>query len=104
MVFAIGLNPNTTEERTWSYVALRHVPLDPQSFEFCGESLLHSFDARPTWVYATLHNIQRSTPQAALGNSCHGNVEVFLMEQRVAPEELEASRLVIVTEVPPVPY
>jgi len=104
MVFAIGFNPNETEERTWSYVALRHVPFNPQSFEFYGENLLHSFDARPTWVYATPHNIQRSTPQNALGNSCDGNADVFLMEQRVAPEELEASRLVIVTEVPPVPY
>ena len=104
MVFAIGFNPNETEERTWSYVVLRQIPSDLQRFGFYGENLLHSFDARPTWVYATPHNIQRSTPQNASCDSCHGNADVFLTEERVAPEELEASRLVIVTEGPPVPY
>jgi len=103
MAFAIGLNPDKTEERPWSYVVLRHVPIDPQSFEFYGENLLPNFDARPTWVYATPHNIQRTTPQNASCDSCHGNADVFLTEARVAPEELEANRPVIVTEVPTLP-
>ena len=104
MTLAIGLNPEKTDERPWSYVVLRHVPIDPQSFEFYGDDLLPNFDARPTWVYATPHNIQRITPQNQSCDSCHGNPEVFLTPERVAPEELEANRKVIVEEVPPLPY
>jgi len=104
MAFAIGLNVERTEERPWEYVVVRHVPIDPQSFEYYGEDLLPNFDARPTWVYATPHNIQRNTPQNASCASCHGNAELFLTEDRVAPEELEANRPVIVIEIPPLPF
>ncbi|MCB2224985.1 MAG: hypothetical protein KQH83_12545 [Actinobacteria bacterium] len=103
MAFAIGLNPDQSEERPWSYVVLRHVPIDPQSFAFYGDDLLPNFDARSTWVYATPHNIQRHTPQNASCDSCHGNAELFLTEDRVLPEELEANQPVIVTEVPSLP-
>ncbi|MCJ7725856.1 MAG: hypothetical protein MUP76_05645, partial [Acidimicrobiia bacterium] len=68
------------------------------------DDLLPNFDARPTWVYATPHNIQRNTPQNASCGSCHGNAELFLTEDRVAPEELEANRPVIVIEIPPLPF
>jgi thiosulfate/3-mercaptopyruvate sulfurtransferase len=101
MAFAIGYNAEQSEERPWSYVVLRHVPIDPASFEYYGENLLPNFDDRPTWAYATPHNIQRNTPQNASCDSCHGNAELFLTEEGVDPEEVEANRPVIVTDVPP---
>lgn len=100
MDFRIGLNTNQTAERPWQYVLLRHVPIDPDSFDFYGENLLPNFDNRPTWVEATPHNIQRVTPQAERCENCHGNTDVFLTTDAVAPEELQANLPVIVNEVP----
>ncbi len=100
MAFYIGMNHEQSEERPWSYVVLRHVPIDPESFSYYGDNLLPNFDARPTWVYATPHNIQKSTPQNSSCLNCHGNADIFLTEDKVDPEELEANRPVIVTEIP----
>jgi hypothetical protein len=100
MDFAIGINPEQSESRPWTYVVLRHVPIDPDSFEFYGEDLLPNFDNRPTWVYATPHNIQRNTPQNASCASCHDNADLFLTQDRVAPGELNANLPVIVDKVP----
>ena len=100
MGFAIGLNPRISEERPYEYVTLRHVPISTTSFEFYGENLLVNFDAAPTWVYATPHNIQRNTPQTESCDACHGNPEWFLTADKVRPEELEANQSVIVQEVP----
>ena len=61
--FFIGKNPLQDEYRPYEYSLLRHVPVAPTSFEYYGEDLLPNFDALPTWVYATPHNIQRITPQ-----------------------------------------
>ena len=101
MAFKIGLNPRTGPDRPWTYVPVRHVPIDPESFAYYGEDLLPNFDALPTWKYATPHNIQRNTPQTVSCDSCHGNAEFFLTSDDVAPEELEANKDVIVQEVPP---
>jgi len=57
----------------------------------------------PTWAYATPHNIQRKTPQTASCNACHGNPDIFLTEDKVSAEELQANQPVIIQEVPPVP-
>lgn len=102
MEFRIGLNTDQTEERPWEYVLVRHVPISPTSFEFYGENLLPNFDARPTWLEATPHNIQRVTPQAEACQNCHGNPELFLTADAVDPAELEANQPVIVEE-PPAP-
>ena len=67
----IGLNTDQTDERPWEYVLVRHVPISPESFEFYGDDLLSNFDARPTWLEATPHNIQRVTPQAEACENCH---------------------------------
>ena len=103
MAFAIGYNPIRSDERPWKYVVLRHVPIDRESFAFYGDDLLSNFDALPTWVYATPHNIQRHTPQNESCLSCHGSDEYFLTEDRVLPGELEANRDVIVPGAPPFP-
>jgi hypothetical protein len=101
MAFKIGLNTEQSEDRPWTYVPVRHVPIDRDSFAYYGENLLPNFDALPTWKYATPHNIQRNTPQTETCDSCHGNAAFFLTAEDVLPEELEANEGVIVEEVPP---
>jgi len=100
MGFAIGLNPRVSEERPYQYVTLRHVPVARASFEFYGENLLSNFDALPTWVYATPHNIQRNTPQTESCDGCHGDPAWFLTADKVLPEELVANSTVVLDEVP----
>jgi thiosulfate/3-mercaptopyruvate sulfurtransferase len=99
--FRIGLNPRQSDERPWNYVLLRHAPVNQDIFANYGEDLLPDFDAEPTWKYTTPHNIQRITPQNTECNNCHGNPDLFLMEDDVRPEELEANQGVIVPEPPP---
>lgn len=104
MMFKIGRNPLQSDDRPWLYVPVRHVPVDRESFSYYGETLLPNFEALPTWKYATPHNIQRITPQNETCGSCHGNAELFLMAEDVAPDELEANKDVIVEELPfPIP-
>ncbi len=98
--FKIGLNPRQSEDRPWKYVPLRHVPIDPESFVYYGEGLLPNFDALPTWVYATPHNIQRNTPQTETCDACHGNADLFLTVDDLLEYEIEANKDVIVEEIP----
>lgn len=98
--FYIARNVLQNYHRPYEYVVVRHVPADANAYEYYGENLLKNFDAVPTWSYATPHNIQLKTPQNASCNSCHGNSELFLTEDKVAPEELNANLDVIVPEVP----
>ncbi|HEC21334.1 MAG TPA: hypothetical protein ENI95_00285 [Chloroflexi bacterium] len=100
MEFRIGLNLERTPERPWQYVVVRHIPVDPNQFEFYGENLLPNFDNRPTWEYATPHNIQRVTPQSERCENCHGNPAIFLTASAVRPEEQRANASVIVRQVP----
>ncbi len=100
MDFRIGLNTNRTPERPWKYVLVRHAPISPTSFEFYGANLLPNFDARPTWLEATPHNIRRLAPQALSCESCHGNAELFLTADAVDPAMLQANLPVIVSEPP----
>jgi thiosulfate/3-mercaptopyruvate sulfurtransferase len=100
MDFRIGVNPDPPEERPWQYVLVRHVPIAPTSFEYYGDDLLPNFDARPTWMYTTPHNIQRVPPQAEACENCHTNPELFLTSDAVSPEEQAANESVIVNELP----
>ncbi len=100
MLFLIGLNPLQSEERPWQYVPLRHVPISPDSFEYYGENLLPNFDNRPTWAYATPHDIQRVTPQNQSCAACHDNPDIFLTKDKVAESERAANAEVIVEQVP----
>jgi len=100
--FLIGFNPNPTEERPYKYVPVRHVPVATTSYEFYGDNLLPNFDALPTWVYSTPHNIQKDTPQNASCQSCHGSDgSLFLTADKVNEDELAANQNVIVNMVPP---
>ena len=98
--FLIGRNSRLGGDRPYEYVPVRHVPVDPESFAFYGDDLMPNFDDQPTWRYATPHNIQRNTPQTETCNNCHGNADIFLTADKVAPEELDANAGVIVDEIP----
>jgi thiosulfate/3-mercaptopyruvate sulfurtransferase len=98
--FNIGINPNPTDERPYTWVPVRHVPIARDSFSFYGEDLLPNFDNRPTWLYATPHNIQRVAPQAERCGNCHGNNDVFLTRRDVAEDERAANEDVIVRRAP----
>jgi hypothetical protein len=100
LTFVLGLNPQRSFTRPYKYVPLRHVPVTPQMFSAYGDDLLPNFDLLPTWTYTTPHNIQRYTFQAAGCNYCHGNSDLFLTEDKVSPDEVEANRSVIVPQVP----
>lgn len=99
--FIIGKNPRKSYDRPYDFVTLRHVPLATDSFIYYGDNLLPNYSALPTWVYATPHNIQRETPQTESCNACHGNADLFLTQDKVAPVELEANLGVIVDIIPP---
>ncbi len=101
MTFKIGLNPKQSADRPWTYVVLRHAPIDPTNFDFYGKDVLAKFDALPTWKYATPHNIQRNTPQTKTCDSCHGNADIFLSEKDLKPYEVKANQSVIPTRLPP---
>ena len=104
MLFKIGRNVLQSEDRPWEYVLVRHVPVEPDTFSFYGDSLLPDFDNVPTWKYATPHNIQRITPQNESCNNCHGNEEIFLTVDDVEPARREANASVIVAQVPPLAH
>lgn len=87
MNFKVGLNPLRSEKRPEKFVVLRHVPVDPESFQFYVKDGLTNFEALPTWKMATPHNIQRQTPQNQTCNNCHGNEALFLQKK-----DLESGR------------
>lgn len=100
-MFLIGRNPMQSYERPYRYVPVRHVPVTRDIFDLFGANLLPNFDQVETWKYTTPHNIQRRTPQTESCNACHGNPAVFLTADKIAPDELEANRKVIVDSPPP---
>ena len=100
MHFEIGLNPIRSADNPYEYVVLRHPPVSIDTFVYYGENLLPDFNNLPTWKYATPHNTQLETPQNQSCNACHGVEDYFLLEDDVAPEEIEANQGVIVTEIP----
>ena len=106
--FRIGRNPIKSDRRPWDYVVVRHIPIAPTSYEDWGVDL-PAFAEEPTWKFATPHNIQKETPQNASCGACHDNHDLFLTEAYIDalidegvmfPEEREANRDVIVTELP----
>ena len=100
MRFEIGRNPVRSAERPYTYVVLRHVPTCVDICDYYGDNLLPDFNVLPTWKYATPHNIQLNTPQNESCNACHGNRRLFLTGEDVSPEEMEANKDVIVTDIP----
>ncbi|MCA1787691.1 MAG: hypothetical protein LC657_17090, partial [Desulfobacteraceae bacterium] len=86
-----------------SFVTVRHVPVDQDTFKFYVDGGLKNFDRSSTWKLATPHNIQRQTPQNKTCNSCHGNQDLFLLEGDVEKKYLKANKNVVVPmdRIPP---
>lgn len=102
--FYLGRNYLRDSERPYRYVPVRHVPVDIDSFDAYGEDLLNNFLNRPTWAYATPHNIQRNTPQTESCLSCHGNDDIFLTLDKIDPAEQGGANLAVAVEqAPPLP-
>ncbi|MBK8619149.1 MAG: hypothetical protein IPN96_19015 [Anaerolineales bacterium] len=100
--FLIGRNPIQSEERPYAFVPVRHTPVTADAYEYYGENLLPNFNAAPTWVYSTPHNIQKNTAQNISCETCHnGDASIFLTADKVRPEEMEANLSVIVESLPP---
>lgn len=108
MDFRIGRNPEVTAQRPYAYLLVRHIPIAPDTFEPWGLDM-PGFADTPTWRPATPHNIQRNAPQTDSCDNCHDSAELYLTPEYLddlvdqglmAPEELEASEPVVVTEIP----
>lgn len=70
--FKIGMNP-IPEIKPYKYAVLRQSLMAPDSWDKFGIATLPNFDVRPTYKYATPHNIIRWTKrtQVAAGKSCY---------------------------------
>ncbi len=98
--FEVARNPLKSEERPYGFVVVRHVPVAPGTFEAYGDNLLPDFDSSPTWTYSTPHNIRLHTPQSDGCNYCHGQEQIFLVTDDIAPDEAKANESVVVEEIP----
>ena len=61
--FRVGRNAAPSARRPWDLVVVRHIPIAPESFSAWGITQ-SSYDAEPTWRFATPHNIAKHTSQA----------------------------------------
>ncbi len=74
--FKIAKNPSPYRTE-YDYCVVRHVPVDPNTYEDWGLELPGYLD-EPTWKYASPHNILKETPQTTevegkgCGTACHG--------------------------------
>ncbi len=92
--FKIGRN--TVTGYPYSIVPLRNNPVSRDGFAYFGENLLPHFDEYPTWKTAAPHNIQRITPQNETCANCHGNADLFLLEEYLDELGSEANKSVII--------
>lgn len=79
MTFRAGKNPRwlgTGDTENRKYAVLRHVPVDNDVFRYAEaapmDGLIPGMADRPTWRYATPHNIQRSSVVPGSCANCHG--------------------------------
>ncbi len=107
--FKIGINP-IPETKPYKFATLRRSLMAPDSWKEYGVPHLANFDVRPTYKYATPHNIKRwtSRTQVESGKPCYdnchikkeGNVlrnkELYLFDSDLLDWEKNASRGVVV--------
>jgi thiosulfate/3-mercaptopyruvate sulfurtransferase len=100
LAFKIGRNPDQSDQRPWTYVLLREVPITAGTFAQAGSGLVPGTGDAPSWMLATPHNMQRNTPQNQSCNACHGQESLFLTAGDFPAGSVEANRSVIVPKVP----
>ena len=107
--FKIGINP-IPEQRPYKYTTLRRSVMAPDSWSIYGVPVLANFNVRPTYKYATPHNIQKWTTRTrvASGKPCYDNChiiregstirnkELYLFNSDLLDWEKEASKIVTV--------
>lgn len=76
--FKIGMNPIPTT-RPYKFATLRRSLMAPDSWKNYGIATLANFDVRPTYKYATPHNIIRWTTRTkvAAGKACYDNCHII---------------------------
>jgi 3-mercaptopyruvate sulfurtransferase SseA len=95
----IGLNPDpATIPRIGKWILVRHVPASPALFDHYAAGTLVNFDALPTWLRTSPHNIRRRTWQTAQCDNCHGRRELFLSASDLQPYETTANKDVVVPD------
>lgn len=97
--FRIGLNQR--KDRSYLYNLVRHAPTTREMLASKVADALPNYDDYPTWLATFPHNIQRVTPQNRTCNNCHGNAEIFLLEDKLDPRYPKANAKVAVPRVPP---
>ena len=98
MDFKIGRNPKQLTGRSVDYVTLRHVPVNTGLLDYYVRSGLTNFNAKPTWLPATPHNISRKTPQNERCTACHGNKSLFLLAGDIRSGFAVANKPVVTPE------
>jgi thiosulfate/3-mercaptopyruvate sulfurtransferase len=107
--YKIGVNP-IPQSRPYRLGVLRRALSAPDSWQNYGVPLLANFAARPTYKYATPHNIQRWTTrtQVLSGRACYDNChiiseggayrnrELYLFRSDLLPWEVDANAGVVV--------
>ncbi len=108
MQFKIGRNYLKSARPEYDYIAVRHIPIVPDTYANWGEgSELTTFDAEPTWKYATPHNIRRWTAQTdtlitkgKLADkcflACHNNEKYYLRMDSLKTFEKTANKPVVI--------
>lgn len=108
--FKIGMNP-IPDTKPFKYAVLRRSLMAPDSWKEFGITVLTNFDVRPTYKYATPHNIQKWTARTQVENgkpcydACHimknddgtfRNKEYYLFNSDLESWELNATRNAVV--------
>ncbi|MCX8057483.1 MAG: hypothetical protein N3F03_07745 [Ignavibacteria bacterium] len=107
--FKIGINP-IPDTKPYKYATLRRSLMAPDSWKEYGVSSLPNFAVRPTYKYATPHNILRWTSRTKVqsGKPCYDNCHIikegntvrnkqlYLFESDLLDWEKPASRSVVV--------
>jgi hypothetical protein len=72
------MNP-IPQTRPYRFAVLRRSLMAPDSWQNYGVANLANFDVRPTFKYATPHNIQRwtSRTRVAQGQACYDNCHII---------------------------
>lgn len=109
--FKIAVNP-IPETKPYKFATVRRALMAPDSWQNYGVAQLPNFDVRPTYKYATPHNIQRWTKrtQVAAGKPCfdachiikegavYRNKELYLFNSDLLPWEVNANRNIVVDQ------
>lgn len=84
--FKIGQNYMRSDRHDYDYIAVRHIPIAPTTFEEWGVTLGDAdYSSAPTWKMATPHNIRKWTPQTEVEDgqmcfqNCHSS-DLYLQE------------------------